>query len=267
MCRHRTVTAFLAALFSLGLTSAWAFVVTDPATTARNAVTAVLKSQIVDTLTEQGRRLQRMARRLSAFTSLDRFVVVEPENPRWRAYRYQDVNRYANVYVDALNHGDPEGAAYAEVSRMRSVPGSELAAAGSPAAIAAIVAQLATLDLADSTIMTGTDLNGQLRPGSKKEMLATDELERDVIDPSPTQSATAVLDTISAGVLIETRQKQSRLQFLTALVEQLIVDNKRTRDTEAAAMNMQLRRLMADPGEGGGFLSGAGNALRSWRQP
>lgn len=32
-------------------------------------------------------------------------------------------------------------------------------------------------------------------------------------------------------------------------------------------MNMQLRRLMADPGESGGFLSGAGNALRTWRQP
>lgn len=229
MCRHRTVTAFLIVLFSLGLTSAWAFVVTDPATTARNAVTAVLKSQLVDTLTEQSRRFRRMARRLSAFTTLDRFVVVEPENPRWRAYRYQDLNLYANPYVDALNHGDPEGAAYAEVSRIRSVPGSELAAAGSPAAIAAIVAQLATLDLADSTIMTGTHLNGLLRPGSKKEMLATDELEHDALDPSPTQSATAVLDKISAGVLIETRQKQSRLQFLTALVEQLIVDTPGTR--------------------------------------
>lgn len=98
-------------------------------------------------------------------------------------------------------------------------------------------------------------------------MLATDALEHDVLDPSPRQSATAVLDKISAAVLIETRQKQSRLQFLTALVEQLVVDNKRARDTEAAAMNMQLRRLMADPGEDGGFLSGAGNALRGWRQP
>ena len=262
---HRTVTALLVALFSLGLTSAWAFVVTDPATTARNAVTAVLKSQIVDTLTEQSTRLRRMARRLSAFTSFDRFVFADPENPRWRVYRYQDVNLYANPYVEALNYGDADGAAYADVSRTRMV--SEFERVGTPAAIAAIRAQLATLDLADSTIIIGTDQNGRLRPGSKQEMRATDELERDVLDPSATQSATAVLDKISGAVLIETRQKQSRLQFLTALVEQLLVDNKRARDTEAAAMNMQVRRLMAAPGERGGFLSGAGSALRTWRQP
>jgi hypothetical protein len=266
MHRHRSVTAFLAVLFSLGLSSAWAFVVTDPATTARNAVTAVLKSQIVETLSEQSRRLRRMARRLSASTSLNKFVFVDPEIPRWRAYRYQDVNLYANPYNEALSHGDAEGSAYAAVSRVRSFAGTDLAAL-SPAAAAAIVAQLATLDLADSTSITGTDQNGRLRPGSKLEMLATNELERDVIDPSQAHSATAVLDKISAGVLIETRQKQSRLQFLTALVEQLLVDNKRARDTEAAAMNMQLRRLLNDPGEGGGFLSGAGTNLRTWRQP
>lgn len=269
MRRHPIVTSCLVAVFSLGLTSASAFVITDPATTARNAITAVLKSQIVDTLTEQSRHLRRMARRLSVSTTLNKYVVVEPEVPRWRVYRYQDVNLYANPYNEALNHGDPEGTAYAEVSRARSFRESELAAlaVGSSAA-AAIRAQLATLDLADSTIITGTDQNGRLRPGSKREMLATAELERDVVDPSQTQSATAVLDKISAAVLIETRQKQSRLQFLTALVEQLIVDNKRARDTEAAVMNMQLRRLTNDAGEGaGGFLTGAGNEWRRWRQP
>jgi hypothetical protein len=266
MGRHRTVMA-LGALFSLGLTSAWAFVVTDPATTARNAVTAVLTSRIVDIVTEQSRRLHRMASRLSALTRLDKFVVVDPENPRWRAYRYQDVNQYANPYVEALNHGDPDGTAYREVSRARSVAGPEVASVGSPAALAAITTQLATLDLADSILIAGTHLDGELRPGSKREMLATDALERDVLHPSPRHSATAVLDTISAGVLIETRQQQSRLQFLIALVEQLLVDNKRARDTEAGAMNMHLRRLMADPGEGGGLLSGAAHDLRAWRQP
>jgi hypothetical protein len=254
-------------VLTLGLGSAWAFVVTDPATTARNAVTAVLKSQIVDTLTEQGRRLRRMARRLSVSTNLDKYAV--PDTPRWRVYRFQNVNLYANPYAEALNYGDREGTAYAEVARARSFPGSEFAALAeyAPAAAAAIAAQLATLDLADSTIITGTDQNGQLRPQGKREMRAIDALERDVVDPSQAQSATAVLDKISAAVLIETRQKQSRLQFLTALVEQLAVDNKRARDTEAAVMNMQLGRLREDRGEGWGFLTGAGDDLRRWRQP
>ena len=64
----------------------------------------------------------------------------------------------------------------------------------------------------------------------------------DVIDPSEAQSATAVLDKISGAVLLETRQKQARLQYLTSIVEQLVIDNKRARDTEAAVLNMQLRR-------------------------
>jgi hypothetical protein len=58
-----------------------------------------------------------MATRLSALTSLDKFVVVDPENPRWRAYRYQDVNRYANPYVEALNQATD--GRHGEVSRAR----------------------------------------------------------------------------------------------------------------------------------------------------
>lgn len=265
----RAFVCAIVALVAIGVGAAHAqIVVTDPATTIKNIVIAGLKSQIVETLTEQARKIRRMARRLSVFTDLTKYAVPEPT--RWRHYRYQDVNLYANPYVEALNFGDPEGAAYADVTRARSAIESELSelAALSPAAASAIAAQLATLDLADSIIIAGTDQNGRLRPQGKREMRAIDALERDVVDPSPAQSATAVLDKISAAVLIETRQKQSRLQFLSALVEQLLVDNKRARDTEAAVMNMQLRRLMNVPGEGGGgFLSGAGSELRSWRQP
>ena len=101
-------------------------------------------------------------------------------------------------------------------------------------------------------------------------MRAIDALEADVIDPSGGQSATAVLDKMSAATLIGAQQKQARLQFLIGLVEQLAVENKRSRDTEAAVMNMQLGRLRlaTDWGEGGsGFLMGAADTLRRWRQP
>ena len=266
MSRSRIVAVLVVLVLIASLNSAWAFIVTDPALTARNAVTAVLRGQILDTAVEQGRRIRRMARRLSETTNLDRYAV--PDAPRWRIYRYQDSNLYSNAYSEALNYGDPEGRAYEEVARKRLVAGGELSALP-PAAAAAVAAQLATLDLADSTIIAGTDQNGRLRPHGKQEMRAIDALERDVLDPSQAQSTTAVLDKISAAVLIETQQKQSRLQFLTALVEQLMVDGKRARDTEAAAMNMQLRRLQAfgDRGESGGLLSGAGANLRAWRQP
>lgn len=139
----------------------------------------------------------------------------------------------------------------------------------SPGARDTLLAQLATLNAADATAIAGIDQTGRLRfNGRKHELPAIEALEADVIDPSQEQSATAVLDKISGAVLIEARQKQARLQFLTAIVEQLLIENKRARDTEAAVLNMQLWRLRRDLDEGGGgFLAGVGNDLRSWRQP
>ena len=256
------------AVLSVGLGSAWAqMVVTDPGTTARNAMTAVLKSQIVETLIEQHGRIRRMARRLSAFTNLDKYAVPDP--PKWRTHGSDDF-LFSRDYNDALIFGDAAGSAYLGISRS-VVAAQDALARLSPSARRALIAQLATLDLTDATVIAGTHQTGQLRfNGRKQELRAIDLLEAHVIDPSDEQSATAVLDKISGAVLIETRQKQARLQLLTAIVEQLIVDNKRTRDTEAAVLNMQLGRLraIADWGEGGsGFLSGAGNDLRTWRQP
>ena len=50
-------------------------------------------------------------------------------------------------------------------------------------------------------------------------------------------------------------------------VEQLLVDNKRARDTETAVMNMQLQRLRHGPIAGTSLVAGAANDLRSWKQP
>jgi hypothetical protein len=263
-------TVVLLGIVGFELRPASAFVVTDPATTAKNIITAILKRQMVDTLTDQGRRVRRMARRLSAFADLERYLT--PDVPRWRSYRYQDVTRYATAYEDALNLGDPDGAAYNAIARARSSADAALSILRdqSPEAAESLAAQLATLDLADSTMMLATDANGRLRSHGKREMRAIDALERDVTDPSLTQGTAAVLDKVSAAVLIETSQKQSRLEFLTAILEQLAVDNKRARDSDVAAMNMQLARLQRAAACGTAcpsVLSGAASDLRRWRQP
>jgi hypothetical protein len=265
MLRRRIVIVTLA-LIVLGAGFAAAqMVVTDLETTRRNTAIAGLKTQVLSVLKDQETTLRRMARRLSASTNLGKYAAEEP--PRWRIYRFQDVNVYGNSYSEALNYGDPTGDAYAAVARARTDVGSELATLPAEAR-AVIAAELATLDVADSANIVWTDQNGRLRANGKTQMRAVDALEQDVIDPSATQSATAVLDKISAAGLIRARQQQSRLQFLTGIVEQLAIDNKRARDTEAAVMNMQLERLRRGGGdEGGGFLAGAADDLRTWKQP
>lgn len=262
--RRRILVAVTAVLF-VGVSSASAFVVIDPATLLKNTVTALLKSDILEVLGEQLTSIHRMARRLSVFADLRRFALPEP--PMWRTHGSDDF-LYSADYNNALIFGDGTGMAYLDVIRPVTPAGDALGGL-TPEARLALLAQLATLDVADATGMAGLDQTGRLRlAGRKNEFFAIEALEAHVIDPSLEQSATAVVDKISGAVLIETRQKQARIQLLSAIVEQLLVDSKRARDTEVAALNMQLRRLRGyDDEGGGGLLTGAGNALRTWRQP
>jgi hypothetical protein len=265
--KYRRIAVYLLVLSGIGFGSAWAQIaVTDPATTGRNAMIAVLRNQILEAVRMQHDRLRSMAQRLSAATNLDKYATSDrPEAP---AYDEMQPLVYADSYRQALAHGDPTGSAYASVSRARAHP-DDLLTGLSPAAREMVGRSLATLDAADSTIIAATHQAGLLRWNAHRELAAIDALEADVINPSEDQSTTAVLDKISGAALLEARQKQARLQYLSALVEQLVVDNKRARDTEAALLNMQMRRLLGtDWGEdGGGMLSGASNDLRTWRQP
>src|SRR5206468_5591275 len=79
MTRFRAVGIAVIA-FSVSLGPAWAqFTVTDPGTTERNAITAALKSQIHETLSQEYQRLQRMAERLTTRTTLGGYVQPTPQ--------------------------------------------------------------------------------------------------------------------------------------------------------------------------------------------
>jgi hypothetical protein len=101
----------------------------------------------------------------------------------------------------------------------------------------------------------------------ENELPAIDALERDVIDPSSDQSTAAVLDKISGAGVIGARQRQARIQLLVGMVEQLVVDSKRARDTDTAALAMQIVTWRDGRAAAEAFVAGSGDALRTWRQP
>ena len=246
------------------------FVVFDPALTFKDAAIAALKELLRDTLGDEADRLYKMAKRLSAFTDLSRYLISDDDTPKWRIHAFQfERFLYANGYNAALNYGDRTGSAYEDVARSRVMPSAELAALAdvAPDAEAAIIAELATLDAADSSIIAGTDQTGLLRYNGRKELAAIEALQDDALDPSLDQSATAVLDKISGAGLIRGQQQQARMQFLAGIVEQLLVDNKRARDTEAASLNMELERLRWGSAANRNLVAGSGDDLRAWRQP
>jgi hypothetical protein len=261
---RRTVLAVVLVALGATVTSAQ-IVVFDPAVTFRNSITATLKEYLLNVQREQHRKLRRMARRLSMHTNLDKYAV--PDTPRWRTRRPEEDLLYTLEYQLALIFGDASGSAYLGITEPIMAPRDALNRL-TPTARQAFAARLATVNVADATAIAATNDTGQLRfNGRKFELQAINALEANVIDPSNEQSATAVLDKISGAVLIGARQRQARIQLLAGVVEQLLVDSKRERDMEAAAMDMQIVTWRDARAANKAFVAGAGDALRTWRQP
>jgi hypothetical protein len=243
------------------------FVVTDRAVTLRNSITAAIQESLFNTQRDQHEQIRRMARRLSQFTSLDKYKLAEV--PRWRHHNFVDADAvlFARDYHAALNYGDSSGAAHIGVS----VPIIDVRAISdegpSLSAWRGLAARLATIDVADATAIAAINDAGRLRYNGRFDIRAVDALEAHVIDPSMDQSATAVLEKISGAAVIGTRQRQARAQLLAGLVEQLLVDTKRARDTDAVAINMQLTTWRDARAANDALAAGTGDALRSWRQP
>ena len=259
----RTLLALLMVILAGGTAVRAQLAVHDAAVTARNAAAALAKEHFLAVQREQHAQLRLMAQRLSLFADLRRFALEDV--PRWRPHDTAPF-LYSGAYQTALSFGDPTGAAYQALSHPLVAPGSVLARL-TPAARRTFASRLATLNLTDATAISATHSSGALRFNGGRELLAIDRLEAHVVDPSHEQSATAVLDKISGAVLIGARQRQARTQLLAGVVEQLLVDSKRARDTEAASLNMQLLTWRDRRAANEAFVAGTGDALRTWRQP
>jgi hypothetical protein len=241
----------------------------DPAVSTRNAATAALQEYLVNLQSQQQNQLRQMARRLGAFTSLDKYAIAD--TPQWRIHIFLDAPEepvlFAKDYHAALNYGDASGNAYLGVAvPLLDVP-PVLDEDVSVTALRDFAARLATINVADATAISATNDAGHVRYNGRRELRAIRQLESDVIDPSQEQSTTAVLEKLSGAALIGTRQRQARAELLVGIVEQLLVDSKRARDTEAAAMNMQLATWRDGRAANDAFVAGTGDALRTWRQP
>jgi len=235
----------------------------DPANTTRNTISAALEQVLFETERLQRKQIRRMARRLSAFADLQRFVLADV--PRWRTHGGDYL--YANGINDALIFGDPTGAAYLAVAHP-VLSARQFLGRLTPSAQLALASRLATLEAADAVEISAINDTGSLRlNGRKKELPAINALETQVVDSDAAQSATAVLDKISGAILIGARQRQARSQLLTAVVEQLLVDSKRERDVDASAINMQLVTWRDGSAANEAFVAGTADALRAWRQP
>jgi hypothetical protein len=239
-------------------------VVHDPAVTLRNSVTAMIEEWLLDLHRDKRTQIDQMARRISAVTDVRKFAI--EETPEWRIHDFwTDAVLFAHDYHAALNYGD-NGSAYKNIVEPVMPLDSE-AAPVSATAWPTLRARLASIETADALAIAATNDAGLLRFNGRREQESIEALQAHVIDPSQEQSATAVLEKMSGAALIAARQRQARVQFVAGIVEQLLVDTKRARDTDATALNMQLTTWREAGTVNAALAAGVGDALRNWRQP
>ena len=235
------------------------FAVIDNANLAQAILIVQRTQRHLEELRAQYLTITRMAQRLGA---MDQYRTPPFAQARHDAGRWA----FAGPWVAGLNSGDPTGAGYLATAVPLLRPDS--AARLSGAARRAFERQYANVEIADSVAMLGGHQVGVTRAYHDELQRAVQALEQDVLNPASSyHELTTVLDKIAAGELLGRRQDMATNQLLSHALEQLLARSKRLRDTEAASLNMQMLTWRDSDAVNKAFRAGAGDALRTWRQP
>lgn len=232
--------------------SAYVLVVNDPATTGKNIFTAIFQEMIRKVEVEKEAAIRRMARSLSIFVSLRRYVA---ENiPQWRTWRQYDPIPESLAWMEALNTG-VGSVAVATVAPPRPPIDPELDLPDS------LRQSLALLDLADSSLVAAVDQTGRIRGARRGERASFAALDDAVGILGGSASARA--DVLAAAALINAQQKQTRLELLAPIVEQLVVEALKARQVDTSTFRMRETARKA----GRSLVEGAAADLHGWKQP
>lgn len=256
---QRTIL-FTALLVLMAIPARAQFAVIDHGNLTQAVLIAERTLREYEALVAQYQTLVRMSTGLG---NMQRYRIPTVLGSEHRPDRWQ----HGRPWLQALNTGDPSGAAYRASTRRLESPDYALGQLP-PAARRVAEQAYATVEIADSIAQLGGHQVGLIRAYGRRLQQAVDALEGDVLSTDPrAHDMTAVLDKVAAGALIARRQDMAANQLLSHSLEQLLARSKRLRDTEAATMNMRLGAMRSGRVAGTSVVRGAADDLRSWRQP
>jgi len=258
MVRRSLVVGLL--VVSLATPAQAQLTVFDPSNFAQAVLIAQRSQRQFEELLAQYRTILRMAQGLANLTPyrIPSITATRHDVARWQ---------YGRAWLQGLNSGDATGAAYLTTTlpldRPSVLPGRLTAAARQT-----LERQYATIEITDSAAMMGGHQVGVLRGYHGQLQRAVQDLEGDILNRSESyHQMTAILDKVAAAELLGRRQDMATNQLLSHALEQMLARSKRLRDTEAAAMNMQLVTWRDGRAAADALVRGTGDALRTWRQP
>jgi hypothetical protein len=235
-----------------------------PVTDAANLVQAILiglRTQAqLETLRAQYQTILRMGQGLG---SMEGYRIPTIAATRHDPLRFE----FGRPWLQDLNSGDPTGAGYLQTARRLDRPGTALDALPGEAR-RTIQQAYATIEITDSVSSLAGHQVGALRGYSGQLQRGVEALQDDVLNGLERyHELTAILDKVAAGELLGRRQDMAANQLLSHALEALLIRGKRLRDSEVANMNMRLGGLRDGRAASVSLVAGAGEDLRTWRQP
>jgi len=186
---------------------------------------------------------------------------------RWQSHDIAGTYTYAQPIISALNVGDASGLLYdagtdplaALADLLTSVP-------------ADLRPRLRTIygsiQLDDSAAKMAINQIGSTRVNGRLALTAIQNMEDDEVSTADTfHTQTALLNKINGANVLGLRLNETATQLELHILEQLLVQNKRTRDAEAEIMNAHLFQWRYGPAYARDLFSRTAASLDSWRQP
>lgn len=186
---------------------------------------------------------------------------------RWSTYADAGTSAYAEAILSALNNGDPTGGLYnLSVDRLDTV---DDLISSVPIELRPRLRRLyGSLQFDDSVARAAINQAGVTRTNGPFALETIQNMEDDAVASSDDfHTQAALLNKINGATVLALRLNETASQLQLHILEQLLVQNKRTRDAEAEIMDAHLFQWRYGSAYGRDLFSRTAAALDSWRQP
>ena len=186
---------------------------------------------------------------------------------RWQTHNARHIYTYAEPILSALNLGDTTGVLY-DVSTERLDTLDDLLTSVPPELRPRLRLNYGSIQLDDSVAKTAIDQIGTTRTNGSLALSTIQNMEDDAVssfDEYHTQIA--LLNKINGANVLGLRLNETAGQLQMHILEQLVVQNKRSRDAEAELMDAHLFQWRHGAAYGREMFSRTAAALDSWRLP
>jgi hypothetical protein len=197
-------------------------------------------TQLVETyqmVTAQYNQMIWMAKMVPANLRAHYRALITP----WRNTSAPNTYGTTGGWIAAINSGNGVPGGYQQAIQHLNAYGAALS--NIPAdQLDRVKTSYATVELADGANESGIDLVGRLRANAPQVEAAIQSLETDSLSTDPDlNTEISVLNKVNAANLIALRNSQDTNKLLVALTEEQLVDAKRKRDADAAAINAHIQ--------------------------